>query len=126
MEGIRKGLYDAKSHARNPVVASVRFTTNGASNPTVLSDPGKIVSGAVVYSATGIFTVTLIGRYATIHAVSGHDDGDEVGELETEVTEGTSAANKVVIKVWSDAAPQVALETTGNVLTCNMVLYPHT
>lgn len=126
MEGVRKGLHNAKAHARNPVVASFRFTTNGSSNPTVLSDPGKVVSGAIVYSATGILTATLIGRYARIHAVAGHDDADTIGELETEVTEGTGVTNTIVVKTWSDAAPQVALETTGKVITVICMLYPHT
>jgi hypothetical protein len=126
MTSPRKGRSTVMSMARHPVIASVRFTTNGASNPTVVSDPCKILNGAVAYSATGILTMTLIGRYARIHAHSGHDDADTIGELETEVTEGTNQVNTVVVKTWSDAAPQVALQTTGVVITCTMFLYMHT
>lgn len=101
-----QGQFPAKGSARNLTVASVRFYCNNTSNPdsAYTTDPGDLVS-TIVYSATGIQTITLKHRWKYIHAVAQALDttGTVIAKV-TATTAGRSSANTVVLQTESSGS----------------------
>ena len=115
--------YPAHSRDRNYTNAHVRFTTNNTSNPDGVEDEDSVLAATspLVYSATGIVTVTLRERWRKIVAFATIADTTAGSTVRQDaVVEGTAAANTVTLL---QETAHVATATTDKVVDVILHLY---
>ena len=106
--------YPLRSRLKDAQVAWLRFTTLGASNPTVLGDRFGIVS-TVVHTSTGLWTVNFTAQWQEIQmiAVEAEDTSLDTRYRLDLTVDGFSATNTV--RVRSETS-QVLADTTGEIV----------
>jgi hypothetical protein len=122
MATMGQGQFPAKSGARNATVGSILFQANNTSDPDSANteDPCNLVSG-IVYSATGIQTITLRDRWQYVHATAQClDSTNTVIAKVTAVTTGRAAANTIVLQTESGG---VAAAVTAKDIVVTVSLY---
>ena len=122
MATMGQGQFPAKSGARNATVGSILFQANNTSDPAAANteDPCNLVS-TIVYSATGIQTITLRDRWQYIHATAQClDSTNTVIAKVTAVTQGRSAANTIVLQTESSGS---AAAVTAKDIVVTVSLY---
>jgi hypothetical protein len=117
-----QGQFVAKSGARNLTTGTILFQANNTSDPAVANteDPCNLVSG-IVYSATGIQTITLRDRWQYVHATAQCLDatGGVIAKV-TAVTAGRSAANTIVLQTEIADGTPTAVTAKDIVVTVSL------
>lgn len=110
------GQFPVRTNATQQMTGALRFQCNNTSDPAAANtiDPGGVVS-SIVYSATGIQTITLAKRWKRVMAIAQALDttGTVIAKV-TAVVEGSSAANTIVLQTESSGSP--AALTAKNVV----------